>query len=81
MKNPVWGVKDVAPQRDYTLLITFINGEKRIYNARPLLNKAIYSSLRNIGFFMKAKASCGTVIWDDDIDIAPEHLYECSQPA
>ena len=81
MKNPVWVVKDVAPQRDYTLLITFINGEKRIYNARPLLNKAIYSSLRNIGVFMKAKASCGTVIWDDDIDIAPEHLYECSQPA
>lgn len=81
MKNPVWVVKDVAPQRDYTLLITFINGEKRIYNARPLLNKAIYSSLRNIGFFMKAKVSCGTVIWDDDIDIAPEHLYECSQPA
>lgn len=81
MKNPVWVVKDVAPQRDYTLLITFINGEKRIYNARPLLNKAIYSSLRNIGFFMKAKASCGTVIWDDDIDIAPEHLYECSRPA
>ena len=81
MKNPVWVVKDVAPQRDYTLLITFINGEKRIYNARPLLNKAIYSSLRNIGFFMKAKASCGTVIWDDDIDLAPEHLYECSQPA
>ena len=81
MKNSVWVVKDVAPQRDYTLLITFVNGEKRIYNARPLLNKAIYSSLRNIGFFMKAKASCGTVIWDDDIDIAPEHLYECSQPA
>ena len=81
MKNSVWVVKDVAPQRDYTLLITFVNGEKRIYNARPLLNKAIYSSLRNIGFFMKAKASCGTVIWDDDIDIAPEHLYECSRPA
>ena len=81
MKNSVWVVKDVAPQRDYTLLITFVNGEKRIYNARPLLNKAIYSSLRNIGFFMKAKASCGTVIWDDDIDIAPEHLYECSKPA
>ena len=81
MKNLVWVVKDVAPQRDYTLLISFVNGEKRIYNARPLLNKAIYSSLRNIGFFMKAKACCGTVIWDDDIDIAPEHLYECSRPA
>ncbi len=26
-----------------------------------------------------AKAECGTVVWSDDIDIAPEHLYEYSQ--
>ena len=24
--------------------------------------------------------SYGTVIWSDDVDIAPEHLYECSIP-
>ena len=81
MKNPVWVVKDVTAQNDYTLLITFANGERRIYNARPLLDKAIYASLQNLAFFMQAKASCGTVIWDDDVDIAPEHLYECSRPA
>ena len=81
MKNPVWVVKDVTAQKDYTLLITFANGERRIYNARPLLDKTIYASLQNLAFFMQAKASCGTVIWDDDIDIAPEHLYECSRPA
>ena len=81
MKNPVWVVKDVTAQKDYTLLITFANGERRIYNARPLLDKAIYASLQNLAFFMQAKASCGTVIWDDDVDIAPEHLYECSRPA
>ena len=22
----------------------------------------------------------GTVIWNDDVDIAPEYLYECSTP-
>ncbi len=30
--------------------------------------------------FLTAKADCGTVVWDDDIDIAPEHLYESSTP-
>ena len=80
MKNPVWIVTDVAPQKDYTLLITFTGGERRIYDAHPLLEKAIYSPLRNLPFFLGAKADCGTVVWSDDIDIAPEHLYECSVP-
>lgn len=80
MKNPVWVVKEVEARKDYTLLITFTGGEQRIYNARPLLKKEIYSPLKNLAFFLKAKADCGTVVWNDDIDIAPEHLYECSRP-
>lgn len=80
MKNPIWIVKEVKAQTDYTLLITFADGKQRIYNARPLLKKAIYSSLKNIAFFLDAKVDCGTVVWNDDIDIAPEHLYEYSIP-
>lgn len=78
MKNPAWVVKDVTAKEDYTLLITFSNGEKKLYNARPLLEKSIYSQLKSLAFFMKAKADCGTVVWNDDVDIAPEHLYEMS---
>jgi len=80
MKNPVWVVKDVKAQKDYTLLITFENGEQRIYNAQPLLKEQIYEALKNPVFFLKAKVDCGTVVWNDEIDIAPEHLYECSKP-
>ena len=29
-------------------------------------------------FFLCAKAECGTVVWSDEIDIVPEHLYESS---
>ena len=78
LKNPVWTVKEVKAQKDYTLIITFSDGTKKIYDARPLLNKA--SQLKNPAFFMSAKAECGTVIWNDDIDIAPEHLYALSRP-
>lgn len=81
MKNPAWVVDAVKAQEDYTLLITFADGERRLYNARPLLEKAIYSPLKNITFFLTAKADCGTVVWNDELDIAPEHLYECSRPA
>ena len=78
MKNPKWIVKKVKANKDYTLLITFANGKQKIYNALPLLEKSIYAPLKNINFFLNAKALCGTVIWDDSIDIAPEHLYDCS---
>ena len=80
MNNPVWVVKDVKAKKDYTLLITFENGEQRIYDARPLLSKPIFSKLNNITFFIGAKAEYGTVTWSDDVDIAPEHLYENSSP-
>ncbi|MCF0230699.1 MAG: DUF2442 domain-containing protein [Enterococcus sp.] len=78
MNTPNWIVIDVEPRPDYTLVLTFTDGTKKLYDARPLLDKAIYNQLNNIDFFMKAKVECGTVVWNDDIDIAPEHLYECS---
>ena len=80
VSNPVWIVKSVVAKSDYTLLLTFSNGETRIYNAKDLLSKKIYEPLRNLPFFMSAKVSGDTVVWNDDIDISPEHLYECSNP-
>lgn len=80
MPNPVWCVKEVQPRTDYSILLTFENGERRVYDARPLLKKPICASLKNLGFFMQARALYGTVVWSDDVDIAPEHLYESSRP-
>lgn len=80
MGQPVWIVEKVKARDDYTLLITFTGGAQRIYDARPLLEKEIFAPLKSLPFFLRAKALYGTVIWSDDIDIAPEHLYECSIP-
>jgi len=30
---------------------------------------------------MSAKVEGDTVVWNEDVDIAPEHLYEQSAPA
>jgi transcriptional regulator with XRE-family HTH domain len=77
-RRPVWVVKDVEAKEDYTLCLTFANGERKIYDAKPLLQIELYENLKNPAFFMQAHVECGTVVWNDDLDIAPEHLYECS---
>ena len=79
MSTPAWVVKSVTPTSDYTLRLRFADGTHKVYDARPLLNKPIYSSLKSLPMFLSAKAECGTVVWADDTDIAPEHLYECSR--
>ena len=80
MKQPVWIVEGVTAREDYTLLITFTGGAQRIYDAHPLLEKPIFAPLKSLPFFLRARAAYGTVIWNDDVDIVPEHLYECSTP-
>ena len=50
MKTPVWVVKEVIPKEDYTLLITFADDGKRVYNALPLLQKPIFADLKACPF-------------------------------
>lgn len=71
-------VTKVDANSDYTLFLTFSNGEKKLYDAAPLLGKSLYKELNSLDFFLSAKEQYGTVVWSDEIDIAPEHLYEHS---
>lgn len=61
--------------RDYKLLITFSNGEKKLYNAQDDIHQGVLTKLQNKSFFAQAKIARGSVVWDDEIDIAPETLY------
>jgi hypothetical protein len=74
-------VTDVKASADFSLLLTFSNGEKRSYDAKPLLKEKLYHDLRNPRLFLQAKVLYGTVVWNDNLDIAPEYLYEQSIPA
>jgi hypothetical protein len=78
--NPVPTVKAVTATPDYMLHLTFGNGETRIYDARPLLTKNIFLPLQEPAFFLRAFADGCSVAWNDDIDLDPCHLYECSTP-
>lgn len=79
MKDPEWVVKNVQPQKDFTLLLTFADKTTKIFDMKPLLNRPAFRPLKNFGLFSQAKAEYGTVVWNEEIDIAPEYLYECGK--
>lgn len=76
---PVWHVVAVEPHDDYSLIVTFQSGVKKRYDMRPLIegDKAFkpYAPLKDLDFFMRAYVD-GSVAWSDEIDIAPEELYD-----
>ena len=74
-----WFVEAVSPRRDYTLLIDFANGERRVYDAKELLSDRFFAPLKSVEFFMLAHRVGHSVVWNDDIDISPEYLYENSR--
>lgn len=69
-------VIDVKPQHDYILLLTFENGEKRLFDMKPYLEIGIFSELKDIQIFNTAKASFDTVEWINEADFDPEVLYQ-----
>ena len=66
-------VSSVKAESDYTLIITFKNGERKKYDAKPLLNLPMYKNLAKV--FSSARVEFGTVVWSGDMDISPDTLY------
>jgi hypothetical protein len=73
-------VVSVQPQQDRTLLLVFENGERRRFDMKPLLDKKPFSKLKDSPLFMRATVAHGTVVWPGNIDIAPETLWDRSEP-
>ena len=73
-------VNSVETAPNFSLLLSFNNGERRCFDMRPYLHYPVFHRLENPGFFSLAYVDYGTVIWPGDIDIAPETLYEYSVP-
>jgi len=68
-------VKSVKPQENYYLLLTFKNGEKRIFDLKPYLDKPVFTRLKNIAQFKTARVVSGSVEWQGDVDLSYDTLY------
>lgn len=83
-----------VPQRDFTLLLTFDSGEKRVYDMKPVLEKGgVFSQFGNYDDFKRVYVDdSGSLAWDIDptidsnkvwsnkVDLSPDGVYVDSIP-
>lgn len=72
--------KAVEPLENYKILVTFDNGERRIYDATPLIKGEWFGKLRDKKLFNTIHIAFPSVAWDGGQDIAPDELYCASRP-
>ncbi len=72
-------VISVKPEANYTLLLTFENGENRIFDMKPYLETGIFKELQNEQMFNSVHISFDTIEWDNEADFDPEVLYQQSK--
>ena len=73
----------VTPSRergDYRLLLTFENGEERIYDLAPRLESEVFAPLRTRELFERVRVAYGSLEWPGERDLAYDSLYAESVP-
>ena len=74
-------IVNVRPHPDFRLDLEFENGERRVFDMRPLLVLRPWNRISNLHIFQRVRVDYGTLVWPGGIDIAPETLYDESIPS
>ena len=69
-------VETVKPNPDYTLTITFTNGEIKLFDVKPYLDKGFFQKLKEKGEFYSVHPFPGSIQWRGGQDFCPDTLYE-----
>jgi len=68
-------VKNVLPEKNYTLHLWFNNGEEGILDIKPYLDKGIFQELKNEKMFNTVRPFIGTIQWANEADLCPDTVY------
>ncbi len=68
-------VKNVKPKDNYKLILTFTNGETKIFDMKPYLKIGIFQELKELHLFNSVKPFLGSIQWQNGQDLCPDTLY------
>ena len=60
--------------------IKFKNGQVRLFDMRPYLNKGVFRELQNEAYLEKARVVWGGIEWPHEQDLSADTLYYRSVP-
>lgn len=72
-------IKNVVALDNYCLSVSFVEGVTKKYDVKPLFSKFnVFNNLKKNDLFKTVHVGDGgyAVIWNDDIDLACDELYE-----
>jgi hypothetical protein len=71
-------VTELEVRKPHSLRLTFNDGTNKTVDVRSLLEGPVFEPLKDRAYFTRATLDpvCGTVVWPNGADFAPEALYE-----
>ena len=64
----------------YQLELSFDNGETRLFDVRPYLDRGIFKELKDVSYFRMVRVAFGSIAWPHEQDFGPDSLYVESRP-
>lgn len=68
-------VTTVKPEQNFTLVLTFMNGEVKSFDVKPYLDIGLFKELRDVSLFNSVKPCLGSIQWANGVDLCPDTLY------
>lgn len=73
-------IVEVRPEDNYSLEVKFSDGQRRLLDMKPYLDKGVFNILKDERTFKTVHVSFDTVEWDCGVDLDPEFVFEKSEP-
>ena len=68
-------VTNVVPTENFTLAVTFDNGEEGVLDMRPHLGFGVFQKIADYEHFSRVRVAFDTIEWDNGADLDPEFVY------